>query len=155
MTPVGPTDPAAADARSLLRAYTPAMQQPDPLRSEDLPEHVRRNQAAWTGWAAEYVPDGRASWAADEPRWGLWGRPEAELHLLDDVAGLDAIELGCGTAYVSAWLARRGARPVGVDVTEAQLATARALQSEHGLDFPLLHASAEAVPLPEIGRAHV
>ena len=39
--------------------------------------------------------------------------------------GLDVVELGCGTAYFSAWLARRGARPVGVDVTPAQLDTAR------------------------------
>ena len=59
------------------------------------------------------------------------------------------IELGCGTAYVSAWLARRGARPVGIDVTPEQLATARALQAEHGLDFPLIEGSAEAVPLPD------
>ena len=36
--------------------------------------------------------------------------------------GLDVVELGCGTAYFSAWLARRGARPVGFDVTAAQLA---------------------------------
>ena len=37
--------------------------------------------------------------------------------MLPDVAGNDVVELGCGTAYFSAWLARRGARPVGVDVT--------------------------------------
>ena len=39
--------------------------------------------------------------------------------------GLDVVELGCGTAYFSAWLAKRGARPVGVDITPAQLETAR------------------------------
>ena len=50
---------------------------------------------------------------------------------------------------MSAWLARRGARPVGVDITPAQLETARALQREHGLAFPLVEASAEAVPLPD------
>jgi SAM-dependent methyltransferase len=61
------------------------------------------------------------------------------------------VELGCGTAYVSAWLARRGARPVGVDVTPAQLETARQLQAEHGLEFPLLEADAEDVPLPDAG----
>jgi SAM-dependent methyltransferase len=66
-----------------------------------------------------------------------------------DVAGLDVIELGCGTAYWSAWLARRGARVVGVDNSEAQLATARRLQREHGLEFPLVHGSAEAVPFPD------
>ena len=67
----------------------------------------------------------------------------------DDLAGKDAIELGCGTAYVSAWLARRGARVVAIDNSEAQLATARRLQRQHGLDFPLLHGNAEAVPYPD------
>jgi SAM-dependent methyltransferase len=45
-------------------------------------------------------------------------------------------------------MARRGARVVGVDNSAKQLDTARALQREHGLDFPLLHANAEAIPLP-------
>jgi SAM-dependent methyltransferase len=114
-----------------------------------LPEHVRLNRAYWTGEAASYVEPGRRSWADPEPSWGIWGVPESEARLLPDVAGLDAIELGCGTAYVSAWLARRGARPVGIDITPAQLETARALQREHGLDFPLIEASAEDVPLPD------
>jgi SAM-dependent methyltransferase len=71
------------------------------------------------------------------------------LHVLPYVAGKDVIELGCGTAYWSAWLARRGARVVGLDNSERQLETARRLQREHGLEFPLIHASAEAVPLPD------
>lgn len=59
------------------------------------------------------------------------------------------VELGCGTAYFSAWLAARGARPVGVDVTPAQLDTARRLQVETGISFPLIEANAENVPLPD------
>jgi SAM-dependent methyltransferase len=81
--------------------------------------------------------------------WGLWAVPESELRVLGDVAGLDVVELGCGTAYVSAWLARRGARPVGVDPTPAQLETARAMQAEFGLEFPLYEAAAEDVPLAD------
>jgi SAM-dependent methyltransferase len=69
--------------------------------------------------------------------------------LPEDMAGQDAIELGCGTAYVSAWMARRGARVVGIDNSAAQLATARRLQRQHGLDFTLLHGNAEAVPYPD------
>jgi SAM-dependent methyltransferase len=69
--------------------------------------------------------------------------------VLPALAGLDCIELGCGTAYVSAWLARRGARPVGIDMSEAQLTTARKLQHEFDLEFPLLHGNAEEVPLPD------
>jgi len=67
----------------------------------------------------------------------------------DNLAGKDVIELGCGTAYVSSWLARRGARVVGIDNSEQQLTTARRLQREHGLDFPLIHGNAEAVPYPD------
>jgi len=74
--------------------------------------------------------------------------PEAELRALGDVSGLDVVELGCGTAYFSAWLARLGARPTGVDVTPAQLETARRMQAEHGLDFPLLERNAEDTGLP-------
>ena len=90
------------------------------------------------------------SWAwSDRPfSWGVFGVPEADLHALGDVAGLDVIELGCGTAYFAAWLARQGARPVGVDVTPAQLDTARRMQEETGLTFPLIEANAEDVPLP-------
>ncbi len=116
----------------------------------DLPEHVLRNRAAWDKWASEYEQPGEAAWAEQTPTWGIWGVAESDLGMLPaDLAGKDAIELGCGTAYVSAWMARRGARVVGIDNSEAQLATARRLQRQHGLDFPLLHGNAEAVPYPD------
>jgi SAM-dependent methyltransferase len=111
--------------------------------------HVERNREVWGEYAAEFAAWAPRAWASDELSWGVWRVPEAELRVLPDVAGLDAIELGCGTAYISAWLAKRGARPVGVDITPAQLATARRMQAEFRLDFPLLEASAEDVPLPD------
>lgn len=118
--------------------------------TEQLPEHVARNRAVWDQLAAEVAPRGRIAWASTEPRWGIWHVPEAEIHLLpDDLAGKDAIELGCGTAYVSAWLARRGARPVGIDTSAKQLESARALQQEFGVEFPLIHGNAEHVPYPD------
>ena len=83
------------------------------LGDGELPEHVRRNREAWDALAAEYVEMGRRAWQA-EPSWGIWSVPDTELEVFPaNVVGLDAIELGCGTAYVSAWLARRGGRPVG------------------------------------------
>jgi SAM-dependent methyltransferase len=116
----------------------------------DLPEHVRRNRASWDRAAAGYEASGHDRWASDEPYWGIFDLPESQVGLLpDDVAGLDVIELGCGTAYVSAWLARRGARPVGIDNSQAQLANARRFQEEFGLTFPLHHGNAEAVPFPD------
>jgi SAM-dependent methyltransferase len=117
---------------------------------DDLPEHVRRNRGYWDALAAQYAGPGERSWAADEPSWGIWGIPESEAQLLpSDLAGKDVIELGCGTAYVSAWLARRGAHPTGIDNSPAQLETARRLQREHGIEFPLILGNAEAVPLPD------
>jgi SAM-dependent methyltransferase len=115
-----------------------------------LPEYVQLNRKVWDDWARDYAESGQRGWAQEEPDWGIWSVPESQVRMLpDDLAGKDAIELGCGTAYVSSWLARRGARVVGIDNSEAQLATARRLQREHGLDFPLLHGNAEEVPYPD------
>ncbi len=113
----------------------------------ELPEHAARNRAEWDAHADDWVEPGRRDWAREEPWWGIFTVPESELHVLpDDLDGLDAVELGCGTAYVSSWLARRGARPVGVDNSQRQLDTARALQEEFGIEFALVHGNAERTP---------
>jgi SAM-dependent methyltransferase len=113
-------------------------------------DDLARNVEIWTKANAQYTgSSARDAWAQGEISWGIWGVPEGDLGVLGDVDGLDVVELGCGTAYFSAWLARRGARPVGVDPTPAQLESARAMQHEFGLDFPLYQAPAEDVPLPD------
>jgi SAM-dependent methyltransferase len=111
-------------------------------------DHVELNRRFWDDEAAAWHgPLARGHWSLPEPRWGLWSTPESEVRALpDNMAGMHTIELGCGTAYVSAWLARAGARPVGIDLSEKQLATARAMQAEFGIDFPLVLGSAEEVP---------
>jgi SAM-dependent methyltransferase len=113
-------------------------------------EDARQNREVWTKANADYT-DAQAAeaWGNDDIEWGTFGLPEGELDVLGDVAGKDVIELGCGTAYFSAWLAKRGARPVGLDVTPAQLDTARRMMRETGIEFPLVEASAEDVPLPD------
>ena len=116
----------------------------------ELSEAALRNREAWTRVNLEYT-DQRASrsWAQEEITWGMFGVRESEVGALPDVSGLDVLELGCGTAYFAARLARLGACVVGLDVTPAQLETARRCQREFGLEFPLIEASAEAVPLPD------
>src|SRR5437588_12365915 len=77
----------------------------------------------------------------------MWGVPDSDVGgVIGDVDGLDVIDLGCGTGYFSAALARRGAHPIGIDLTLAQLATARRMQREHGVAFPLIEGNAERVP---------
>jgi SAM-dependent methyltransferase len=115
----------------------------DPGRSE-----LARHRELWAVVNERFADaDAEDQWAADGIRWGLFRLPEAELGLLGDVRGLDIAELGCGSAFLSAGLARAGARPVGVDLSPAQLDTARRCQRRHNLIFPLVEADAGQVPL--------
>jgi SAM-dependent methyltransferase len=111
-------------------------------------DSVAANVAQWTATNAEFT-DGAAerSWNDPDVKWGVFGIPE--FGVLGDVAGLDVVELGCGTAYFSAKLARLGARVVGVDPTPAQLETARRMQAQTGIEFLLVQAPGEDVPLPD------
>ena len=116
----------------------------------DFPEYAQVNRQHWNRHADWWVNPGRRSWDSDQPRWGIWGIPNDQLPLLpESLSGLDAVELGCGTAYVSAWMTRRGARCVGIDPSDGQLATARAFIAEYGLQIELIHGVAESVPRPD------
>jgi SAM-dependent methyltransferase len=117
------------------------------MTDDQLPEHARVNRAHWDADAPNWAAGGERAWQS-EPRWGMWHVPLVDF-LPDDMTGLDAIELGCGTAYVSAWMARRGANVVGIDNSESQLATARRLATEHDVALTLIHGNAEAVPYPD------
>ena len=114
------------------------------------PDYVAVNREAWTRANAEYT-DARAreAWAQAEVTWGMWHIPESEIGALPDVAGKDIVELGCGTAYFGAWLKRSGARRVvGVDITPAQLETARRMNEEFGLGLEFFEENAERTSLP-------
>ncbi len=103
----------------------------------------------WERSAAEYESRNRRTLARGSAMgWGMWHRPEAELHVLGDVDGKDILELGCGAARWSVELAQHGARMVGLDFSATRLEQARVEMARAGVDFPLLQASAEAVPLP-------
>ena len=122
----------------------------DPVALRRHRADVERNRKAWAAWAADYFDPGLDNWMAHEPTWGIWRTPESELGLLDEVvAGTEAIDLGCGTGYVCAWLARLGALPVGIDVSDEQLENARLLQKQFRQSFPLIRTSADEVPFED------
>jgi SAM-dependent methyltransferase len=114
------------------------------------PDYVAVNRANWTRANAEYT-NARAhdAWSQEEIEWGVCRVAESEVNVLPDVEGKDVVELGCGTAYFGAWLARRGARVVGVDVTPAQLETARRMEAEFELGLEFVEANAEETGLPD------
>jgi SAM-dependent methyltransferase len=114
-------------------------------------DSIAANIADWTAVNAEHT-DASAdrAWAHPGILWGVFAIPEAEIGALpESVDGLDVVELGCGTAYFGSWLARRGARVVGVDPTPAQLETARRMVAKTGIELELVEAPGEAVPLPD------
>jgi SAM-dependent methyltransferase len=112
-------------------------------------DHIARNRAEWDTAADDYEAPGERNWQSG-PRWGVYAVSENELHVLPpDLDGKDILEAGCGTAYVSAWLARRGARPVGLDNSSRQLANAAAFQRRFGVNFPLVWGVAEALPFAD------
>jgi SAM-dependent methyltransferase len=115
---------------------------------ESVPDYIQANVRAWEARRDDQLRLARRQWSAAEPTWGIFGVSELVAHLLPaDLAGVRTVELGCGTAYLSAWLARRGARPVGIDPTPGQLRIASEFCDEFELHFPLVRAAAEQVPL--------
>jgi SAM-dependent methyltransferase len=118
------------------------------MSSSELTPDEQANQRWWDAEAASYLKR-NGEFIAKGLAWGVWQIPEAELRVLGDVSGKDVLELGCGAAEWSRALARLGARPVALDLSAERIAQARAALDAEGLDFPLLQASALAVPLPD------
>jgi SAM-dependent methyltransferase len=72
----------------------------------------------------------------------------AETALLDSLLGAfpearTLLDVGCGTGHFTAWFARRGLSPIGIDRAPAMLS---ALRARHAA-LPVLLADAQALPL--------
>lgn len=117
----------------------------------ELPRHVAENRRHWDANADRWVAAGERAWAQAAPTWGIWGLANDELPLLpDSLDGLRAIELGCGTGYVSAWMQRRGAEVYALDNSSEQLATAQRLADIYEVEMiEWVHGDAEAVDQPD------
>ncbi len=111
--------------------------------------HARKNLKHWDQQSNDYEAQHSEQLSSNPMAWGCWSVPESQLHVLGDVNGKDVLELGCGAARWAIALAKRGARVVGLDVSARQLEHARQNMSDACVDFPLVHASAEAVPLAD------
>ncbi len=113
-------------------------------------EYLSTNRDIWNSDAANWVEFAKERWSLETPEWGTWGNPEEGLDMLPaDMTGVDAIELGCGTGYVSFWMARRGARVTAIDISAEQLATARDLAAKHKAEITFIEGNAEATGLPD------
>jgi SAM-dependent methyltransferase len=115
---------------------------------QSLTPHAALNRKVWDEQSADYqARHGEQIDKAGGTAWGVWQIAESELHVLGDVTGKDVLEFGCGAAQWSIALHKQGARVTGLDNSAAQLEHARKLMAEAGVDFPLVHGSAESTGL--------
>jgi SAM-dependent methyltransferase len=116
----------------------------------ELSRYAAMNRRAWDELSARYQSTHGSQLAASGgAAWGVWQLPESDLHVLGDVRGREVLEFGCGAAQWSIALHAMGARVTGLDNSARQLEHARVLMQEAGVDFPLVHASAEATPFAD------
>jgi SAM-dependent methyltransferase len=109
-------------------------------------EPVRGNRQAWNAKSDRYQARHGPQLDTQPLAWGAWAVPEAEVGALGDVTGKVVLELGCGGGQWSAFLADAGARPIGLDLSEAQLDAAVERMRR---PYPLVQADGGGVPLAQ------
>jgi len=81
--------------------------------------------------------------------WCPEGVREADAGLLGPVRDKTVLELGCGSAPSARWLAGRGARVVGLDVSIAMLRRGLASMAADERTVPLVQAGGENLPFAD------
>ena len=107
---------------------------------------ARASRHWWDADAAAYAAEHGAFLGDADLVWGPEGLREADAGLLGPVAGLDVLEVGCGSGSGARWLTAVGARAVGLDVSGGMLAQARPAEARCGLSAALVQADAGALP---------
>lgn len=116
-------------------------------RPADQDESARANRRWWDAAAPAYLAEHGSDLGDADFLWCPEGLREADARLLGDVAGRRVVEIGCGSAPCSRWLAHEGADVVALDISAGMLARAAELNRETGVAVPLLQADAAALPL--------
>jgi len=136
-----------ATAAELLGETRPARTRLGSLASE------RANRTWWDADADDYHRTHGEFLGVDSSEgefvWCPEGLHEADVQLLGPVAGRDVLEIGCGSAPCTRWLDGRGARAVGLDVSEGMLRRGLAAMDAAGRRVPLVQAGAENLPFPD------
>ncbi|MGI9017405.1 MAG: class I SAM-dependent methyltransferase [Euzebya sp.] len=112
-------------------------------------DFLPRNQQHWGSRTESETALADRAWAASDVRWGCFHALDDQVGLIQGVQDKDVLEIGSGTGYVSAYVLRRGGRPVAIDPTEGQLRITAAKQAEYEEFFPLIQARGERLPLAD------
>lgn len=107
------------------------------------------NRSAWNAISREYQVHHRIP--TDDAHYGPRAPTERQLQMVGDVEGKHLLEIGCGGGQCAIAFAKRGAIVAGKDLSEEQLAFARALAKKEGVSVEFYLGTIEE--LPEFGNA--
>jgi len=109
-------------------------------------ESARASRSWWDEQAADYYAEHGAFLGDQDFLWGPEGLRESAAGLLGPLHGRRVLEIGCGGAQCSRWLAGQGASPVATDISGGQLGQAARLNARTGVAVPLVQADAQSLP---------
>jgi ubiquinone/menaquinone biosynthesis C-methylase UbiE len=112
-------------------------------------ETRRANRRDWDACADEYQATHGPFLRDLGFVWCPEGVDEADANVLGDVTGRAVLEVGCGAGQCARWLTSRGARAVGLDLSERQLGHARRIDDETGVRVPAVAGTATALPFAD------
>ncbi|MEC3958763.1 class I SAM-dependent methyltransferase [Nocardia sp. CDC153] len=142
-----PGDTRHAEANALLGTVGVTRAKVDSQSSQ------RASRKWWDADAAAYHETHADFLGVDSPAgefvWCPEGLHEGDWHLLGDIEGKRILEIGCGSAPCSRWLAAHGAHPVGLDISRAMLDRGLAAMAAGGPRVPLIQAGAEELPFAD------
>jgi ubiquinone/menaquinone biosynthesis C-methylase UbiE len=99
------------------------------------------NRRGWNTISESYQRERRIS--TDDVHYGPMAPGERELRLLGDVRRKRVLEVGCGGGQNAVVMAKWGAICTGVDPSDAQLAHARKLARDQGVEVEFVNGIAE------------
>ncbi|APA97637.1 class I SAM-dependent methyltransferase [Nocardia seriolae] len=142
-----PDDARHAEANALLGTVGVTRAKIDSETSQ------RASRKWWDADAAAYHDTHADFLGVDSPAgefvWCPEGLHEGDWHLLGDIEGKRILEIGCGSAPCSRWLASHGAHPVGLDISRSMLDRGLAAMAAGGPRVPLIQAGAEELPFAD------
>jgi SAM-dependent methyltransferase len=118
-------------------------------RAADAQSTVRANRRWWDAGADSYHAEHGAFLGSADFVWSPERLREQDARLLGAVRGKQILEIGCGAAMCSRWLAGQGAQPVASDVSAGMLRHARTGNAKTGIEVPLVQADAQRLPFAD------
>ncbi|HEY2764628.1 MAG TPA: class I SAM-dependent methyltransferase [Pseudonocardiaceae bacterium] len=112
-------------------------------------ESVSANRRWWDADADDYLAAHGDFLGSVDFVWCPEGLRESDVRLLGELPGRRVLEIGCGSAPCSRWLASQGAHVVGLDLSAGMLRHAVHATRRTGLRVPLVQADAARLPVAD------